>query len=231
MDLGQARVPHQAVHGDLCVVIEAESGTILHPIPATHIAPGRRIERASVAAMLIADATIRIHRIRPDDGPVLRDLRLRSLAESPEAFGQQADDAAAQSDAEWASAARVASQGERRAWFIAETVGDPGGLPRTLGLVLGRRRPPDTLMVFSMWVDPAVRRAGLGARLIEAAEAWAVAWGGRSSVLWVFAGNEPAVRFYDRIGFTILASGEDARTGAVYGALAMSRPIGPASVG
>jgi len=178
--------------------------------------------------MLTAHALIRIRRIGPDDGPVLRDLRLRSLAESPEAFGQQVDDAATQSDAEWAAAARVASQGERRAWFIAEAVGGAAGLPRTLGLVLGRRRPPDTLMIFSMWVDPAARRTGLGARLIATAETWARTWGGRSSVLWVFAGNEPAIRFYDRIGFSVHSDGEDARTGAAYGALAMSRSIGPA---
>jgi len=177
------------------------------------------------------DAPIRIRRIRPDDGPVLRDLRLRSLAESPEAFGQQVDDAAAQADAEWEAAARVAWQGERRAWFIAETAGRADGPSRTLGLVLGRRRPPDTLMIFSMWVDPAARRVGLGARLIETAEAWAAAWGGRSSVLWVFGGNEPAIRFYDRIGFRVHPDGEDAWTGAAYGALAMSRPIDAAGVG
>ena len=181
--------------------------------------------------MLAADPPIRIRRIRPDDGPVLRDLRLRSLDDAPEAFGQPREEAAAQSAAEWAAAARVASQGERRAWFIAEAIEDPAGAPRTLGLVLGRRRPPDTLMIFSMWVDPGARRGHLGTRLIAAAEDWATSWGGHASVLWVFAVNAPAIRFYQRIGFQVEPDGEDARTGAAYGAIAMSRPITRPDVG
>ena len=166
----------------------------------------------------------RIRRIRASDGPVLRDLRLRSLTDSPEAFGQRAEDAATQTAADWESAARVAASGERRAWFLAEATGgadDAAARPATLGLVLGRRRPSDTLLIFSMWVDPAVRRSGLGRGLIEAAERWAGEWGARRSVLWVFATNEPALRFYGRLGFRLLSEGEDARTGAHYGAVAM----------
>lgn len=181
--------------------------------------------------MLHPDAPTRIRRIRPDDGLVLRDLRLRSLADAPEAFGQPLDEAAGQSDAEWTAAARVASGGDRRAWFIAEAIDRDGRPVRTLGLVLGRRRPPDTLLIFSMWVDPGARRAHLGTRLIATAEEWARAWGGRRSVLWVFAANEPAIRFYRRIGYRVEPDGEDARTGAAYGAIAMTRPItgiGPA---
>ena len=178
--------------------------------------------------MLASDPPIRIRRIAVDDGPVLRDLRLRSLADAPEAFGQPLEEAAGQPAAEWASAARVAAAGERRAWLIAERVGPAGdGAPLTVGIVLGRRRPPDTLLIFSMWVDPTVRRAGVGAALIAAAEQWASAWGARRSVLWVFAANEPAIRFYLRIGFRTDIEGEDARAGAAYGALAMSRPIAP----
>jgi hypothetical protein len=45
-------------------------------------------------------------------------------------------------------------------------------------------------------------------------------------VLWVFASNEPAVRFYLRLGYAVEDAGDDARTGAQYGALAMSRSIG-----
>jgi GNAT superfamily N-acetyltransferase len=86
-------------------------------------------------------------------------------------------------------------------------------------------------MIFSMWVDPSVRRTGVGARLIEAAEAWAAAWSARTSVLWVFAGNEPAIRFYHRIGFTVQLEGDDARTGAPYGALAMTRPTRSSAAG
>ncbi len=176
--------------------------------------------------MSVIEVPHAIRRITADDGPLLRDLRLRSLADAPEAFGQPLEEAAAQPDAEWVAQAGVAAQGNRRAWFLAERHDRvPDGEPRSIGIVLGRRRPPDQLLVFSMWVDPAFRRAGLGGALITTAETWAAAWGARRCVLWVFASNEPAIRFYLRIGFRSEIVGEDARAGAAYGALAMSRPI------
>ncbi|MFN8622636.1 MAG: GNAT family N-acetyltransferase [Chloroflexota bacterium] len=174
--------------------------------------------------MALADPPLRIRRIRPDEGPLLRELRLRSLADSPDAFGQHVEDAELQPAAEWTATAKAAAGGDRRAWFIAE-VPRPDGDARAVGLVLGRRRPPDVLLIFSMWVDPAVRRLGVGSRLIATAEAWASTWGARESVLWVFGANDPAIRFYHRLGFTTDRDTDDARTGAQYGALAMRRRI------
>ena len=56
------------------------------------------------------------------------------------------------------------------------------------------------------------------------------AWGATQTVLWVFASNEPALRFYARLGFSIVAEGPDAEAGYQYGASAMTRPIpSPAS--
>jgi GNAT superfamily N-acetyltransferase len=80
-------------------------------------------------------------------------------------------------------------------------------------------------MIFSMWVDPRHRRSGVGRALIGAAERWATSWGAGRSVLWVFAANEPAIRFYERLGYRTETSGEDAITGARYEALAMARPL------
>jgi GNAT superfamily N-acetyltransferase len=201
----------------------------------------------------VHDATgdaLTIRRIRGDEGPLLRTLRLRSLAEAPEAFGQTLEEAIGRPDDEWAAQARQAAEGDRRAWFIAELPLDrsdgrgsvelggeaPGGRvgarspldpdvgDRTpVGLVLGRRRPPDTALVFSMWVDPRVRRRGIGALLIDAIDDWAERWGAASTLLWVFAANEPAIRFYQRIGFEVETTGPEADAGVPYGAFAMRR--------
>jgi GNAT superfamily N-acetyltransferase len=158
--------------------------------------------------------------MREDEAGLLRDLRLRSLSDAPEAFGQTAGEAAGRVDEEWRQQVRAAASGERRAWFVAES-----SFPaRAVGLVNGRRRPPDEVMVFSMWVEPESRRLGVGRELIDALEAWARDWGARRSVLWVFAGNEPALRFYERLGFTLENDTPDAQIGRSYGALAMSRP-------
>ena len=53
----------------------------------------------------------------------------------------------------------------------------------------------------AMWVHPAHRGAGLGAELVRAVRAWAVADGAAELALWVVDGNAPAVRLYAREGF------------------------------
>ncbi len=159
---------------------------------------------------------VRVRRIRADDGPMLRTLRLRALADAPQAFGQPHDRPVDTSPREWAAAARAASDGDRRAWFIAEDDGT------AVGLVLARRRPPVEVLIFSMWVEPGSRRRHIGRGLIETVVAWAGGWGARRAVLWVLAANEGALRFYDRLGFRVEPDGSDAAAGRAYGALAMS---------
>jgi GNAT superfamily N-acetyltransferase len=162
---------------------------------------------------------VTIRRVDPADWSTLRDLRIRSLRDAPQAFGQSVDDALRQSDADWLHLARQASSGDRRTWLIALS----GGVP--VGVVQGRRRPPSDLLVFSMWVDPASRHLGVGSQLIEAVMDWSRTWGANHVVLWVFAANEGAIRFYQRLGFETESDTEDAKSGASYGALAMSRAI------
>ena len=161
-----------------------------------------------------------IGRIKPEDWPLLRDMRLRSLLDAPEAFGQTYENAAAESDDEWRAAARASAAGKRRAWFIAR---DQQG--EALGLVQARRRPETDCLLFSMWVAPTARRNGVGTALVEAVHGWAAGWGADRIVLWVFGANESAMSFYRRIGFQLLADGPDAQSGHAFGALAMERRV------
>jgi GNAT superfamily N-acetyltransferase len=160
-----------------------------------------------------------IRRLRAQEWPMLRDLRLAALADAPAAFGQPLKDAAAMPEAEWKATARNSGEGDRRAWFI--------GLldERPVGLVQARRRAPHDCLVFSMWVAPEARRAGVGRRLLSMVEEWAAGWGARRIVLWVVEGNGGAQRFYERIGFGLIEDGPDSSSGALYGALAMERPL------
>jgi GNAT superfamily N-acetyltransferase len=166
---------------------------------------------------------VSIKRISPDEWPVLRDIRLRSLRDSPEAFGQRYDEAASGSDEDWASTAKASAEGNRRIWFIAR---DDADAP--VGVVQARRRQPFDCLLFSMWVAPEARRLGVGSALVDAVQDWGTSWGARRVVLWVLAANEPAMRFYDRIGFTLLSDGPDAESGRAYGAFAMERSSTPA---
>jgi GNAT superfamily N-acetyltransferase len=166
-----------------------------------------------------APSAVTIRRIRPDDGRLLRDLRLRSIADAPDAFGQPLDEARRRPQREWDRNARQSSHGDSRTWLIAET--ETG----SLGLVQGRKRRPRTLLLFSMWVDPDARRLGVGRQLIDRLEDWARGWGATETVLWVLAVNAPAVKFYRDLGFDVARAGQDAEAGARFGALAMRRAI------
>jgi len=162
---------------------------------------------------------IEIRRIRSDEGMVLRDLRLRSLIDAPVAFGQRLDEARALPDAHWIRTARAGSRGRGHAWYVAMTD------RTTVGLVHGRHRPPSSLLLFSMWVDPLVRGRGIAHGLIDALEAWAVTWHATETVLWVYPSNEAAIGLYRSMGFRILRADEDAAVGSRFGALAMRREI------
>ncbi len=164
-------------------------------------------------------SAVRIRRITPEDGLILRDLRLRSIADAPEAFGQPLEEARRRPQQEWQRNARQSSRGDSRTWLIAEAG------TTAVGLVQGRKRRPGTLLLFSMWVDPEVRRVGVGRMLIERLEDWARGWDGRETVLWVFGANGAAIKFYRDLGFEVLREGQDAESGARFGALAMRRLI------
>lgn len=161
---------------------------------------------------------VSIQRIQADEWQVLRDIRLRSLLDAPEAFGQRYDEAAAGTDEDWVATARASADGNRRSWLLARNDSDA-----VIGVVQARRRPPVDCLLFSMWVAPEARRLGVGAMLVDAVQEWGTSWGADRVVLWVLAANEPAMRFYDRIGFSILNDGPDAESGRAYGAFAMER--------
>ncbi|CAN5850964.1 hypothetical protein BH23CHL8_BH23CHL8_10440 [soil metagenome] len=120
---------------------------------------------------------------------------------------------------EWQMEARRSAAGDSHAWFVARVEG------ADVGTIQGRRRRPDTLLVFSMWVDPGQRGSGVGRRLVETIESWGLGWGATNTLLWVYENNVEAVRFYERLGFGVERTGGDAEAGASYAALAMRRNI------
>lgn len=161
---------------------------------------------------------VSVRRIAPDQWQLLRDVRLRSLLDSPHAFGQRYDEASNTTDDEWQSTARASAEGSRRAWYIA--FDDSGA---ALGVVQARRRPPAECLLFSMWVAPEARRLGVGSELVDAVGNWGRDWGAERVILWVLGTNESALRFYYKIGFVLLTTGPDAESGRAYGAFAMER--------
>jgi RimJ/RimL family protein N-acetyltransferase len=133
-----------------------------------------------------------IRRLRPDDWTLLRDVRLASLADSPEAFGSTYAREAEFDEATWRD--RAAANG----WYLA-TSGDT-----VLGLVAGYHDagPPATQRhLVAMWVAPQARGTGLAAELVDAVVDWAGADGATELTLGVADGNDRARALYLKCGF------------------------------
>jgi len=103
------------------------------------------------------------------------------------------------------------------AMLVAEADPPPGGGVMTgavIGAVLVRAydTPTDPTMVprrrahvEALVVDRRHRRAGVGRALMEAASTWARERGATEIVLTVWAGNQAAEAFYQRLGYQIVS--------------------------
>jgi len=134
-----------------------------------------------------------VRRLRPDEWAALRAVRLRALADAPDAFGSTLAEAEARSDAEWQAQADP-SDG---AVFVVD---GPAGF---VGLARGGPAPIDVTYaaLYSMWVAPEARGQGVGMALIDAVKAWAAAAGYPGLGLGVTTTNAPAIALYRRAGF------------------------------
>lgn len=143
------------------------------------------------------DFGVRIRRAIPDEWERVRELRLRSLEDAPEAFGSTLERESAFEHREWV-AWIDGWEGTRNALYVAEAEPDGAWLGMAVGSRTGEERRAH---LYAMWVDPAWRTRGLGAGLVRAVLEWARSWGARSVVLAVTESNDGATRFYERIGF------------------------------
>ncbi|HTX00228.1 MAG TPA: GNAT family N-acetyltransferase [Acidimicrobiales bacterium] len=121
----------------------------------------------------------------------LRAVRLRALAESPEAFASTLERELAMTDDEWV--ARM----ERGAWFLAVEDGED------VGIVCSFPDParPAAQHLVAMWVDPRIRGTTVAADLVGAVVSLSRAEGAGAVFLWVLDPNARARRFYERLGF------------------------------
>jgi ribosomal protein S18 acetylase RimI-like enzyme len=134
---------------------------------------------------------VRLRRLEPTEVEPLRELRLRALRQNPEAFAETYEEARDRPLQDWASWAADESR-----VIVVAIDGE-----RWVGMVACRRLEPDSSWLTALWVDPAVRGKGLGARLIEAAAEWATEQGAAAVELSVTTNNPAAATLYTRAGF------------------------------
>ena len=126
----------------------------------------------------------------PTTGRTFAPVRLRSLADSPEAFTSDHSRESTYDEAKWRD---LAATGK---WFVAvddELVGVAVGVDGWSG------DPKDRELV-GMWVAPSHRRRGIAQALLDRVKAWAASEGATTLRLGVREGNEQALVAYHNMG-------------------------------
>lgn len=148
-----------------------------------------------------------------DDWERSKDIRLRALAEAPNAFCSSLDRELAFDDQAWRD--RL----EQARTFLALSGG------ATVGTATGTADPHENggRELVAMWVDPAERRSGVARALIDAVVEWARAQNAPAVALWVAEDNASALRLYEKCGFALTGEREVMRPGVDQ--VRMRRPL------
>ena len=134
-----------------------------------------------------------IARLGPGDGARLRALRLRALADAPDAFATTLVEAEAWGDASW----------EDQAVALPTFVWVDRGADLGMVRVAPHDDDPEAAYLISMWVAPEARGRGIGDALVAEVLGWARAHGRRRVYLDVGERNRPARALYERAGFVV----------------------------
>ncbi|WP_260959240.1 GNAT family N-acetyltransferase [Pseudomonas citri] len=139
-----------------------------------------------------------IRRLRAGDAPAYRELMLKAYARHPQAFTSSVNERAALPINWWES-----RLGSRLDVLLGAFVDQ--ALVGIVGLALEpREKARHKALLFGMYVDEAHLRHGLGYQLLQAALEEARRHPFLRLVqLTVTAGNEPAIRLYQRCGFAL----------------------------
>ena len=151
----------------------------------------------------------KLRAITDNEWRLWRSLRLRAVEDSPNAFRSVLAQESAEADERWRELIATAANHPRSLLLVAEADSDP------VGMMFGRLDDAgDVLDVGAMWVDPEVRRTGIGRGLLNAALDWARTAGASSAELWVTAGNDAADRLFAVTAFVPTGEEEPLRHGS-----------------
>jgi GNAT superfamily N-acetyltransferase len=160
-----------------------------------------------------------VRRFGPDEWELLRDMRLRALADSPSSFGSSLAREKDRAEADWRGwierrDGAMFALVDQEAWLgIAGTYVEP--------------EQPGVVWVVSMWVAPEGRRGGAGRRLLDACIQWARERGAAEARLWVTVGNEPARALYEAAGFHPTGATQPLPSDPTLSELELSLGLGP----
>lgn len=138
--------------------------------------------------------TARVARLTESDWRVFAGVRLQALT-----------DALGENDPQYRQeSAFTAAQWRRRLRDHAQFAALIGSRP--VGLIGAQPENPETVYLYSLWLDPAARGYGLARPLVAAAVDWARDRRARNVTLRVARDNAAARSVYESLGFTAAAA-------------------------
>ncbi len=164
--------------------------------------------------------TVHIRTLNAGEWRAWRDLRLRALADSPDAFRPMLDEEQAHSDEFWEDIVGSTADHPRGNLWIAEL--DGRGVAMAFSSI---DEEYTTVYAGAMWVAPEVRRTGIGGALLGAVVEWGSESATERAELWVTEANTAAVRFYESHGFTATDDIEALREGSDLVVRKLARPL------
>jgi ribosomal protein S18 acetylase RimI-like enzyme len=127
---------------------------------------------------------------------LFKTVRLRALQDAPHAFGSTYASERGLTDSDWLK--RVERwNGESGTGFLALDMDTACGIAGSLIDPSDAKRA----QLLSMWTAPTHRRRGVGRRLVNEVHDWARSRDVRVLLQMVTSNNEPAIGFYERLGF------------------------------
>lgn len=139
---------------------------------------------------------VAVRRIRADEWPLLREMRLGALADAPGAFNSLVEQEAALEESIWRERARRGALAPDAATFVAGEAAAAGTVNAALD------KGDQTLCnLTALWVAPQARNRGVGGALMGTVEEWARGRGCRVVSLWVVEANTTAIGLYRRRGY------------------------------
>jgi len=138
---------------------------------------------------------ITVRAVRAGEGPRLRELRMRAMADAPEAFGSTPEHESQLPEEHWSE---MADGGDEVGVYVA--IDGESWIGMAAGRWFARER--GVVQLWGMWVEPARRGERIGERLVASVRGWATTHGARFIRLGVVDGS-PAIALYERLGFVL----------------------------
>ena len=150
----------------------------------------------------IGSQRTRVVRLTESDWEQFAQLRLRALSDAFGTGGAQYLTESRFTPATWQQRLRDHAQFALLVTGAAGPATSGSGGAGPAGLIAAHRERPDTVYLYSLWLDPRVRGRGLARRLVGTALDWARRSGVRTVTLRMAPDNTVARSLYEGLGFT-----------------------------